>query len=345
MPELPDWLSSPGEMAAIGLLVIVTFAVPKFMADLLVPMVSAVIIGSVLGRLGDRAARIGVPPIIAGLALVMLSGLVVFACVDALYDPLSALVAQAPTMLETVSRSAAPLLEPITSLKRSVLHLSEGTAQAPVVVSSETAWLAAFFTGLTPALGEFFVFFATLAFFVAGRASLRQRVIMAWEGRKRRLAAIRVINAIEAALALYFGTTAMIYAGVGVLTGLIAFAAGLPNPHLWGALTFAASFVPYFGAGLVTLALAAGGLVTHNQPGWALLPAGAFLLVHLISENALMPAFLGRRLEINPFVVFIAIVFWNWMWGPFGAVLAVPILLIVDTIADELRWFPPDLPD
>lgn len=337
-------LARARDWAVIGLFGLFAFGVLKYMAELAVPMVAAVIFGSVLARIGDRFARLGIPPMVAALTLVALTGLIVFLVVDALLEPLSALVAQAPSILATLGKAVAPMLGPITSLKQSMMHLT-GADAAPVVVANDTALFTEFLGGLTPAIGEFFVFFATLVFFVAGRVSLRRRMIMVWGDRAKRLAALRVVNAIEASLALYFGTTAMIYAGVGVAAALIAFAFGLANPVLWGALTFVASFIPYFGAALITLALAAGGLVTHNAIGWALLPAGAFLIVHLVSENAVIPSFLGHRLDVNPFVVFVAIVFWTWMWGPIGAVLAVPLLLVGDTLLAERRSTRPDLPE
>jgi predicted PurR-regulated permease PerM len=137
----------------------------------------------------------------------------------------------------------------------------------------------------------------------------------------------------------------MIYFGVGVLTGAIAYMCQLSNPFLWGSLAFVLSFIPYFGAALITLALAAGGIVTHQTFGWGLAPAIGFVAVHLVSENAIIPTFLGRRLEINPFIVFISIIFWTWMWGPVGAIMAVPLLLIGETILSELRTHPPELPE
>jgi predicted PurR-regulated permease PerM len=211
--------------------------------------------------------------------------------------------------------------------------------------SGAGAWLTEFISRLTPALGEFFIFFATLAFFIAGRMSLRRRMILVWRHRPQRLATLHLIHAIEDALVRYFATTASIYAGVGLATTVIAFAFGLANPLLWGTLAFTASFIPYLGAAVITLALAAGGLAVHPQLAWAMMPASAFLAVHLVSENAVVPAFLGRRLEINPFVVFAAILFWGWMWGPVGAVLAVPLLLVADTIQAQLHPGRGVLPD
>ncbi|TBW40386.1 AI-2E family transporter [Siculibacillus lacustris] len=335
--SLLDPTRSLAEWAVIGLFVIAAFAVMRSTAGLLVPMVAAVVVGSVLARIGDRAARLGIAPLVAGLGLVGMTGLGGFLLVDALLEPFAAMVARAPQMLASLTEAAAPLMAPLSSLKKALMHVAGDQAAAPVAMGSEMSWLGDFVSGLTPALGEFFVFFATLAFFVAGRVALRRRMILVWTERERRLAAIRILNAIEEALALYFATTATIYAGVGVATAVIAAASGLANPILWGMLAFTASFIPYLGAGLIALALAAGGLVGHPGSVWAMVPAGAFLIVHLVSENAVIPAFLGRRLEINPFVVFVAIVFWSWMWGPVGAMLAVPLLLVADTIHDELR--------
>ena len=331
------------QISVCGLFVIAVFVVMKLMAGLLLPIVAAVIVGSVLSRISDRLSGFGAPRIVVGLGLVAVTGLVIFVLVDALLDPLSNLIAQAPSMLATLVGAINPLFAPITAFKNS-LHLEGPGPMASALNVDYGQLFSAFLGGVTPALGEFFVFFATLAFFVVGRGSVRRHMIMAWQTHKSRLATLRVINAIEEALALYFGTIATIYFGVGVLTGIICYVCGLSNPVLWGALAFVLSFIPYFGAALIALALAAGGIVTHQTVGLGLAPAIGFVAVHLVSENAVIPTLLGRRLEINPFVVFISIIFWTWMWGPVGAVMAVPLLLVGETILSELRPRNPELP-
>lgn len=340
-------LADAARVAVIGLFVLAIFAVLKTTADLVVPMVSAVIVGSVLARIGEMSSRLGVPPLVSGLGLVALTGVVIFVLVDALVEPFVDLFTRAPEMLERVTTALRPMIAPLTSLKTAISRATEGVAGSmPVVVDQKDAAdrLSGFVGGLTPALGELLVFFATLAFFVVGRDALRRGAILLFEGRDTRLAVIRIFNAVETALAHYFGTTAMIYVGVGVTTAAIAWAAGLPTPMLWGAMTFLASFIPYIGAALIALSLAAGGLVTHDATLFALLPAIAFAVVHLVSENLIIPAILGRRFEINPFTVFVAIVFWTWLWGAMGAVLAVPLLLVATTIHDEFGASPPTLP-
>jgi predicted PurR-regulated permease PerM len=234
------------------------------------------------------------------------------------------------------------LLAPFTTLQA---RLTGGSTSAEGGIASMEQMLgsldfglvASFIGGLTPAFGEFLIFLATLVFYVAGRARLRRQSILAFVGREERLAAIRIFNATEASLTHYFGTTSVIYACVGLATGLIALTAGLPAPVLWGLFAFAMSFVPFLGPAVVSLAIASGGILLDYGLLSALWPVGVFMVVHLVCENAVVPAVLGRRFEINPFLVFVSIIFGTWMWGAIGAVLAVPLLLIARTIRGELK--------
>ena len=105
---------------------------------------------------------------------------------------------------------------------------------------------------------------------------------------------------------------------------------------MWGIFAFISSFIPYLGITLMTLSVALGGVLAHDSLIIGLLPAVVFFIVHLLMENLVFPAIMGRQWEINPFLVFIAIIFWTWMWGAVGAMLALPLSLIAMTIANEL---------
>jgi predicted PurR-regulated permease PerM len=109
---------------------------------------------------------------------------------------------------------------------------------------------------------------------------------------------------------------------------VIALVGGLAMPPLWGLFAFVSSFIPYLGVTFMTLSLLVGGLMTHDALIVAIAPAVAFFTVHLAMENLLVPAILGQRFDINPFLVFVAIIFWTWMWGAVGAFLAFPLSLI-----------------
>ncbi|SCM75789.1 putative transmembrane protein [uncultured Pleomorphomonas sp.] len=330
------------ELSTIGLFVLALLVALHAAASMVVPMVAAIIVGSVVAHAGDRGQRIGIPPMVAGLALTAVLGAGMFLLIEAIAEPISALVERLPQVLPRLAAAFGDLLAPFTTLQARLTggnSLPDGGVASleKMLGSLDLGVVASFLGGLTPAFGEFLIFLATLVFYVAGRAQLRRQSILAFVGREERLAAIRIFNATEASLTHYFGTTSVIYAGVGLATGLIAMAAGLPAPVLWGLFAFAMSFVPFLGPAVVSLAIASGGLLLDYGMLSVLWPVGAFMTVHLICENAVVPAVLGRRFEINPFLVFVSIIFWTWMWGAIGAVLAVPMLLIARTIRSEFK--------
>jgi len=131
-------------------------------------------------------------------------------------------------------------------------------------------------------------------------------------------------------------TASLIYAGIGVAMTVIAYVGGMSVPVLWGVFAFVSSFIPFLGVAMMTIALAIAGIITHSDIIFGLAPAVAFFAVHMTVENLVFPAVMGRQWELNPFVVFLAIIFWTWMWGAVGAMLALPLSLIVMTVIDEL---------
>jgi predicted PurR-regulated permease PerM len=270
-------------------------------------------------------------PYLAGIFVIGATLATGVAIVNALVEPFSALVERAPDMVNALTQIISPILRPLTNI-RHALASAPGAAAPAAAIGGETDWLVAFLGRLTPALGQLMIFFASLAFFVSGRSALRRQLIMSMPERASRLSAIRAIAAVEQALSHYFGATTLIYVAVAALTGLVAWVGGLPSPLLWMAMTFIASYIPYFGVAIIALALAASGFLAHPHSLMALPPAAGYLVLHLSSETFIIPTLLGRRHEINPFVIFISIVFWSWMWGPVGAILASPLLLSAQTV-------------
>jgi len=327
--------------AVIGLFILAAFTTMRFLGELLAPVILAIIVGSLLAQLIAKVAAYGAPPLASSIILVTATIVGLFYFLESLIEPLQSFIGQIPSMLTDIANAITIDSEPFSGVKRGLLALASG--QGPLGEGG-LAGVAGFFGGVTPAIGEFFIFFATLVFFIAGRQSLRRKVILTWSDRPQRMSVIRILNAIENSLALYFAASAMVYLFLGVSAASLALVFGLPKPALWGVITFLASFIPYFGTALITLSLAACSFVIHHKIGLGLAPAAIYLAIHVICENAVLPAVVGRRLELNPFVIFIAIVFWSWMWGAAGAILAAPLLMVFDTIVNELRETPGRLP-
>jgi predicted PurR-regulated permease PerM len=123
----------------------------------------------------------------------------------------------------------------------------------------------------------------------------------------------------------------------GVSTAIAMYASGLGDPVLWGAVAFLLNYVPILGplTGMGIFFLA--GLLSFDSLWWALLPVASYLVIHLIEADIVTPMLLARRFTLNPVLVVLTLIFWLWMWGVAGAILAVPMLAIAKIICDRSR--------
>ncbi|MCW5712619.1 MAG: AI-2E family transporter [Shinella sp.] len=323
--------------AAIGIFAIMAMAVVYLMAPILIPLSLAVVTGLIFGVAAEKLTDLGIPPLPTALLLAGAFGFGVFFIAGLLADPITQLAANAPDLVRGAYDRITPLFSRLGWLNISPQTFESGQMSMEKVLENTGSILGILSASLTPALLQGMIFFAALVLFLSARLKLRQMLIMAFPRRGQRLAAIRVMNAIDSALGYYFATAALVYGALGVVTALITWGGGLAMPVLWGLFAFLSSFVPFLGVTLMTIALATAGLLTHETLVMGLLPALAFFLVHLAMENLVMPAVMGKRLEVNAFIIFTAIIFWTWMWGAAGAMLALPLSIIGMTIADELR--------
>ena len=142
---------------------------------------------------------------------------------------------------------------------------------------------------------------------------------------------------IEDNISAYLTTITLMNVAVGVATCLIMWFCGVGAPIMWGVVAFLLNFVPimgpFFGVGLFLLA----GLMALPTLWQAALPAGLYLLVHVLEGETITPMLLARRFTLNPVLVIISLIFWFWMWGVAGAILSVPMLAIIKIICDGVK--------
>ncbi len=342
MPQAPmrrlekDGLDVSMAWAVIGIFGVLALSAIYMMSLILIPVTLAVVVGMILGLLAEKLSKLGVPRITNAVILSTAVALVIALLANSLAGPVTRLVNEGPAFVEKTFNRLMPYLERIKWLHITPETFQTGPMSSEKLLENTGNVVHLVSTNLTPALVQALIFFAALLLFLAGRVTLRKSIIMVFRSRSQRLAAIRVINGVEQVLGFYFATASLIYVCLGLVMMVIAYVGGLSAPVLWGFFAFLSSFIPYLGITMMTLAVAIAGIITHDGIVVGLMPAAAFFIVHLVMENLIFPAVMGKRLEINPFVVFLAILFWTWMWGAVGAMLALPLSLIVMTIVDEL---------
>ena len=164
------------------------------------------------------------------------------------------------------------------------------------------------------------------------------RVMPTLSDKKR---AVEVSHEIQQNISNYLFSVSLINIGLGIVVSGGLYLMGVPNAAMWGILVAVLNFVPYFGPASGVILLAAVGLLTFDTLWQGLLPPAWYLLLHLLETNLITPVLLGRRFTLNPVVIFVSLIFWMWLWGVPGALLSVPILVLIKVISDRVPAMSP----
>lgn len=305
---------------------------------LLLPVALAVIVGLMFGPVADSLERRGVSPGVSAAIVVLILIFLILGSILSFAVPLSEWVARAPLIWEKTRASLMDLKEPFEAL-------SGLQDQLKTVLGGETAMEVTVAEGnpvtdialLAPAiLGEILVFLVSLYFYLATRQSIQMSILSLCVTRRLRWRTAHVFRDVENKVSRFLLSVTFLNVCVGVVMTIATWWLGLPSPVLWGALAFILNYIPYVGQAILIAILLAVGLGT--QVGWVaiLAPVGVYLVVNFIEGQVIFPHFVGRSVELNPFLIFLSIIFWIWAWGPFGALVAVPALLIVESFLSHV---------
>ena len=175
-----------------------------------------------------------------------------------------------------------------------------------------------------------------LYFLLASEPWMVVRTVEAIPKRRDRAIVLCAVRAAQRQIAVYIGAVAVINLVVAALTALAMMWIGLPNPVLWGTVAGVLNFIPYLGPAMIFCLLLLAGLISFGAD-LMLAPALAFLLIHAIESNLVSPWFVGRRLSLSPLSVFLSVMFWGWLWGIAGALIAVPLLVGLRSVCKRNR--------
>lgn len=333
-------------MAMLVLAAIAVLAVLHETRAIAMPVVLGVVVGLILGPLGDRLVPYKVPAPMTIMALVV-GSFALFSTVIYVVSPSVADFSQAGPRIargfDKLVKSAEGLFAVFESFKS-----NSGGNVGALVTETRTSTVdiarsvAAF---LTPAVSQFMIFLFTLLLFVASRQEIRNALVMMFSERDRRLSVLRSFNAAESKLTEYVLAVTGVNVALGLVVAGVFWLAGVPGALVWGVLAFVVNFLPVVGPLLLKGLLLLFGIATYASFPAALLPLGLFLLISLIEANVVTPKIVGDRITMSPLMVFLSVVFWTWLWGFAGAFLAMPILAIISVVRDEFSASPaPKLP-
>lgn len=326
------------EIAAWLVIVVLVTLIVKTLSFLFIPLSVSLLIFFALGMPLEFLRRFGVPGwlrILLVVSVVLGSMYMIGWLVQA---NVLECVAQMPVIEEQLSGHAARVLQYFgMSLEQGKEMMSAFFGRMD---SKKLEPLGPF---LQAAGGSFFHFLGStvwvvlfLIFMLAEREGLQGRLHNAF-GKRRAEKIIKVGGRISLAVEEYLGLKTLISLLVGMLTAIALWLFGVPFPLLWGLLTFLLNFIPNIGALIATIPPVIVALFQFGSFGLALAVSGVLVSIHLVVGNYLEPKIMGRGLDLSPLVVLFSLVFWGWMWGGVGMLLAVPITAAFKIAMEEYQ--------
>jgi predicted PurR-regulated permease PerM len=325
-----------------GLFTFAAFGVLYIASEIILPLVLAVVLKILLQPLVSLLERIRIPRAIGSILTVLLVLLAFAGTISLLAGPATDWAGKLPQAIPKLRDSFGVLKGPIDTVQGMMKQLDSLTGgagapapQAPAVKSASV--LGALFSGTAAATTGLLTTLLMLFYLLVSGETFLRRLVEILPRFKDKRQAVELSADIERNVSAYLLTVTCINALVGAATGCVMWLCGVANPVLWGAVAFVVNFVPILGpmVGIVIFLMAS--VLALGVTWMALLPVGLYFGIHVIEGEIATPMLLARRFTINPVAVMLALIFWYWMWGVAGAILAVPLLAIAKIVCDDLR--------
>ena len=309
-------------------------------AEFFLPVTAALVIAIALVPVLEWLERRRVPSSLAAFLCVIVFLTVANMAVAAIVFPATEWVRLLPQRIGRIRETLGPLFDIYADLERFIDDVvrqfgrAPGVAAQTVTVETPNSLLQIIATSAPFAAIQMFFAVLVIFFFLSGWTRMRKRTITTRASFDGAMTTARVIQQVVDATSTYLGTITIVNLGMGAVVALVVHLLGMESPLMWGGIVAVLNYIPYLGPIASALLLAVGGLMLFPDPWYAMLPAICFVGIHLIEANIVTPTVVGRRLTINPLMILLALSFWAWVWGTTGALLAVPLLIILRTVFD-----------
>jgi predicted PurR-regulated permease PerM len=325
--------------AQTGIFFILAVAVLLFAKNLFMPIVFALILALVLSPIRRFMNHLCIPSGIAA-AIIMISLVGVIFSIGtmgsmAMQSQMGAIQTLIPDALARLEELTG-LVQPVVDASEQIEVLTTQTEPTAEVVLKEENILSLIAQG-TPATFAMVMLGVTLAFFlIASGYMFYEKLVQVMPTIKDKARAVAIARSIEKHLSCYLLTITIINAGLGLSIGLAMAACGMPSPILIGLMAFFLNYIPYVGAlGGVAITFFVG-LLTQDAVGAAAIPALIYWGLTTLEGQFLTPVLVGRRLKLNPVVVFLSLAVWAWLWAVPGMFLSTPILIALKALSDRI---------
>jgi predicted PurR-regulated permease PerM len=332
------------QLTASKLLVLMAIGVLLYVGHFaFIPIALALLFALILSGPVEALYRLHFPrSLSATIILIVVLGLLA-GVVDLMWAPAQHWFAAAPQTMKVIKRKVSPAMKFISHVEE--LRSSAGNIGGPAQSSAAPAAVSAagdnesgpvlILDATREAMISVLTFVIVTLFLLAGGPPMLARMTAAFVDDLNAGHVLAIIEKVRGEVGRFYVTTGLINIGLGLATAGVMMLCGMPTPFLWGVIAAALNFIPYAGSTVTLIVLTLVAFVTFDGIGHVLAVAGSYLLLAMLEGQIVQPLFVGRRLKINPLLIFLALWFGGLFWGIAGVVLATPALLTLKVVAEH----------
>jgi predicted PurR-regulated permease PerM len=310
-----------------------------------IPVALALLFGLVLSGPVEALHQIHVPRSLSA-ALIIVLVLSAFAGIVALmWTPGQEWFAKAPQTMTIIKQKVTPIakfMNRIDELRKNAGSIGvqgrpASAAPAPVAAAASESSPALLLGVGGSAIAALLTFVMVTLFLLTGGPPMMARMTAAFLDNLKASYVLNIIEKVRGEVGHFYLITTLINVGLGTVTGLAMWAWHMPTPYLWGALAAVLNYIPYAGPGTTLVMLTLVAAVSFSTLTQVLGVAGTYLVITMIEGQLVQPLLVGRRMEVNPLLIFLGLWFGGLFWGVAGIILATPTLVALKVIAENTK--------
>ena len=307
-----------------------------------IPVAMALLFALILSGPVEMLHQKRVPRSVSALLILVLVLSALGGIVAVMWTPTQTWMSDAPKTMALIRKKVTPValfMNHLDEMRKNAGNLSgpahANPSPAPAAAPAAESAPAMLMDIGGPAIAALLTFLIVTLFLLTGGPPMMARMTAAFANNLQASYVLHIIDKVRGEVGHFYVTTTLINVGLGIITGLVMWAWGMPTPYLWGALAAVLNYIPYAGAGTTLLAVSLVAVVSFNNLGHILGVAGSYVVIATIEGQVAQPLLVGRRMEVNPLLIFLALWFGGLFWGVAGIVLATPVLVALKVIAEN----------
>src|SRR6202035_4948051 len=331
------------QFTAVKLLTLGAFGLLLYVGhQAFIPIALALLAALILSGPVEMLLKFRIPRSLSATVILIFFLAATAGLVDMMWTPVQQWYSTAPATMKTIKRKLVPAakfmnrVEEIRASAGNIAAAANPTAPgaAPIVAKTEDSPVL-ILDATRGVMVSVLTFIIVTLFLLAGGPPMCARMTAAFVDDLNSAHVLDVIEKVRTEVGRFYVTTAIINLGLGLATTGVMMLMGMPTPYLWGLIAATLNFIPYAGPATTLIIVTLVAVVSFDKLGQVAAVSASYLALTAVEGQVIQPLFVGRRLEVNPLLIFLGLWFGGLFWGIAGVILATPTLVALKVVAEN----------